>query len=293
MNKRLLLFLAFCLLFLPRVQAKALVERSPMLDVAFSALEKDNLFLRRYNELTGANVEPLFELGVPYYFGGKANSLFLARYPEYSIGRPWENSNYFSMEQTYIYGLDCSGFTQWILRQCRMPAHDNLTNMILLWEYQADGHHLFNQRAGHEMPPYAELKDHLSVGDLFVVKHQNSQYRHIMMYIGTLRDYGITAEEEPALADYLDYPLVIHCGNSPVHGERFQRFIDEHPDAFGHCTTTDGGVQVSILGVPLEDAPCHAHVQQTDYDYFLMDQGHLVMTTLNVFDITSYCWFRM
>ena len=273
--------------------AHALVERSPLLDAAFSALEKGNLFLRRYNEITGANVEPLYELGVPYYFGGKANALFWARYPEYGKSTPWDESDYFKMDRKYIYGFDCSGFTQWVNRQSGRKSHDTLKNMMEKWDYQADGNHVFSHYPGHEMPPWDEISAYLEVGDLFVVKHESGRFRHIMMYIGTLSDYGFTAEEAPGLAAYLHYPLVIHCGGSPVYGERFQQFIDENPDRYGDCTTTDGGVQVSILGVPLEQTPYHAHVQFADYDYFLLDEGRLVMTALNVFDLSSYCWFRM
>ena len=270
--------------------AMALVERSPLLDAAFSLIEKDNIFLRRYNEITGADVEVLFELGVPYMFGGKGDDLFLSQYPKFAKRKCWETTKFYRKDQVYIYGLDCSGYTQWIYAQCGKPAHDSLSNMILKYEYERNGSHLYNHRPGHEMPPFNELKDHLIVGDLLVAKNGA---RHIMMYIGTLADYGFTAEEVPDLAPYLDYPLVIHCGPSPFYGERYEKFIQENSADYGNCKTTNGGVEVSILGIPMNQAPYQEHVQITDYSYFLVDDGNYMLTIWDLLSATSFCWFRM
>ena len=46
--------------------ARGEVKRSAFLDHAFSALEKGNIFIERYNALTGADVEALFELGIQF-----------------------------------------------------------------------------------------------------------------------------------------------------------------------------------------------------------------------------------
>ena len=291
MKKRVVLLL--CLLVLCVSFYSALpetVQSSPFLDAAFSLLERDNVFLRRYNELTGADVQALFELGVPYMFGGKGDKLFLSEYPMYAKRKCLETTHFYRKGSVYIYGLDCSGFTQWVYAQCGMPKHDTLSNMILQYKYEQNGTHLFNHCPGHEMPPYAQLKDTLRVGDLLVAK---KGARHIMMYIGTLRDYGFTADEVPALADYLDYPLVIHCGPSPFYGARFEQLIADHPDEYGNCLTTNGGVEVSIVGVPPENAPYHEYVQITDYDYFLIDGGRYMLTIWDLPSATSFCWFRM
>lgn len=290
MKKLLLFFLVVLTLLVGCVAAQAQVEQSPLLDAAFSLIEKDNIFLRRYNEITGANVEPLFELGMPYMFGGKDGDKLLSKYPDYATRDCWETTKFYRKGNVYIYGFDCSGYTQWIYTQCGLPAHDNLSNMILLHEYERNGNHLYNHRKGHEMPPYNELKDHLQVGDLLVGKHSA---RHIMMYIGTLADYGFTAEEVPELAAYLDYPLVIHSGPSPFYGERFEKFIAENSDKYGQCSTTNGGVEVSIIGVPLEEAPYQEHVQVNDFSYFLIDDGNYELTIWDLPGCTSFCWFRM
>ena len=288
--KKVLMVLCIALCICMITPAMAEVQRSPLLDAAFSLIEEDNIFLRRYNEITGANIEAKFENGVPYMFGGKGDDLFLSQYPNYAKRKCWETTKFYRKDSVYIYGLDCSGYTQWIYQQAGYPAHDSLSNMILKWEYERNGNHLYNHRKGNEMPPYNELKDHLIVGDLLVGKHGA---RHIMMYIGTLADYGFTAEEIPELANYLDYPLVIHCGPSPVYGEIFEQFIAENSDLYGNCKTTNGGVEVSILGVPLEEAPIFEHVQVNDFYYFMIDEGTYPLTIWDLPGCTSFCWFRI
>ena len=281
----------FALLILFCVPAQAELEKSPLLDAALSALEKNNIFLARYNELTGSDISALFDLGIPYLFGGTEAGGVFNKYPDYWKRVCFQDSEFFSEGQVYVNGFDCVGYTRWIYHQSGLPAHPALNDMILNYS-DCKSNHLFTHREGQQMPPFETMKDVLQVGDLFAMKHPYSAYRHITMYIGTLRDFGFTAEEEPTLAPYLDYPLVAHCGLHPLYGERFQNFIDTHPEDFGNCHTTDGGVQVSIIGVPLEETPFHIHVQNTDYHYFILHDGTW-MTALDVFDLSSYCWFRM
>ena len=301
MKRTAVFFLALSLLFSCFSLASAEVEKNPLLDAAFSMLEKDNVFQRRYNEITGANVESLFELGVPYFFGrqvsnnGKLINVteLVASYPEYAIRQCLETTKFFRSGSLYIYGLDCSGYTRWIYNQCGLPMHPGLQDMVTKHDYRK--YHVYDGGTNWTsksipMPAYNELKNTLQVGDLLVTKHRA---RHIMMYIGTLADYGFTAEEAPDLAAYLDYPLVIHCGPSPFYGERFQKFIDEHPERYGKCKTTNGGVEVSIVGVPADAATYHEHVQIEDYDYFLIDEGNYMLTIRDIDQASSYCWYRM
>ncbi len=270
--------------------ARAEMERSPFLDHALSALEKDNIFILRYNDLTGANVEALFDLGIPYLFGGAQQYGVFGQWPRYSKRVAFQTSQFFVEGQLYVNGFDCVGFTRWVYRKCGLPEHDSLANLALKWGDHT-GHYVFSQRAGQEMPPYEQLSASLRTGDLFVIKHEGAMYRHVALFIGTLRDFGFTGEEAPELTAYLDYPLVIHCGPHPQYGERFQQFIDSNPEEYGRCKTTDGGVQVSILGVKPDAAPSHAHVQNTDYAWFTLPDGSW-LTVLDGYNLTSYCWYR-
>ncbi len=273
---------------------RAEAEVPDLTAAAFELLEEGNPFVRRYEKLTGKEITPLFPWGVPYYFGGlsgsKGNGWFYMAYPDYFIKMCEHGSGYFRVGERYFYGLDCIGFTRHVYKACGLPAHPSLADIMTQWEQKQ--YHVYDSRKGHEAPPYDQLKNTLRVGDLLVVKHEDSKSRHVMMYIGTLRSFGYTAEEEPALASWLDWPLVIHCGLSPFYGERFQKLIDEYPDKYGKATTTDGGVAISLLGPEPEDAPEHGHVQNTDYAWFTMNDGGYQLTVVNLTDVKYYAWYR-
>ena len=276
------------------VPAAAEVQQSSLIEAAFEMLEEGNPFVRRYGEITGQKVEALFPWGVPYFFGGltgaKGSGWFYLAYPDYHVHLCEKGSNYFRKGKYYFYGVDCSGFIRHVYRACRKQDLPPLSTVMLSWDQRE--YHLYDYREGFEAPPYGELKDVLQVGDLLVIKHEDTGYRHVMMYIGTLRDFGYTAEEEPALAGWLDCPLVIHCGNNPFYGERFQKLIDTYPEKYGRCTTTDGGVAVSIMGPEPADAPEHGNVQGTDYSWFTMNDGGYLLTVIGTADVKYYCWYR-
>lgn len=272
--------------------ASAEVERSPLLDAAFSLLEKDNIFQRRYNELTGANVTSLFEEGMPYFFGGRPTKLLMSRYPEFAKRDCWETSGYFQEKKIYLYGLDCTGFLTWVRRQSGLPKLPTLGNILNGKSYRKNDLYSGGWNWKFEavdMPDPVTLAGQLRVGDLLIMR---MRYRHVMIFIGTLRDYGFTEEEVPELQDYLDYPLGIHCASHPRYGEAMQRYIDAHPDYCRNCLTTDGGVNVSLIYVPPEAAPYHEHVQVTDFDYFLIDGGRYQLTIRPTDNPRAFCWYR-
>ena len=284
--------LAAVLLLFPG-SGRAEREPSDLIEAAFELLEEGNPFVARYEQQTGREITPLFPYGVPYFFGGltgaKGNGWFYLAYPDYFVKNCTSGSGYFRKGKLYFYGLDCIGFTRHVYKACGRQPHPSLSTILTSW-WELRNNYVYDYRAGHEAPPYGRLKDTLQIGDLLVIKHE--RYRHVMMYIGTLRDFGYTAEEEPGLADWLDYPLVIHCGESPFYGERFQKLIDEYPEKYGMCTTTDGGVAVSILGPKPEDAPEHGHIQNTDFSWFTMNDGGYMLTVINMSDVKYYCWYR-
>ncbi len=286
---------AFLLLVLTPGPARAEETDPDLLEAAFVMLEEGNPFAARYEQITGKEITPLFPCGVPYYFGGVAkpsgNGYFYISYPDYYTQVCGHSSGYFCKGQRYFYGVDCAGFVNYVYLAAKHKQLPHLGDMLTEWSCRA--FHVYDHQEGKEAPPYDQLKDTLIPGDLLVIRHEEgNRYRHVMMYIGTLRDFGYTAEDEPALADWLDYPLVIHCGNSPFYGERFQKLIDENPEKYGRCTTTDGGVAVSILGVEPAKAPEHGHIQDRDYDWFTMKDGGYQLTVLSFTDVKYYCWYR-
>lgn len=272
-----------CLMTLVPV-ASAELEQSKYLDAAFTLIEEGNIFLERYNEITGATVEAKYPDGVPYFFGGNNYDLL------YTTRKCWETTKFYRKDSRYIYGFDCSGYTRWINSVTGREKHPTLQDMILNYGKYGQ-YHVYSKRNEQEIPAYDQLQYTLKVGDFLVAKRGA---RHIMMYIGTPRDYGFTAENAPEIAEYLDYPLVIHCGSNPFYGERFTRLIAENEEYKRlNCLTTNGGVCVSILGVPAEKMPHTTTVQNVEYKYFLIDEDNYMLTLWDLEPATSFVWYRM
>ncbi len=278
--KRLIAIL-LCLMTILPVASAELVQNK-YLDAAFTLIEEGNFFLERYNEITGANIEAKYPDGVPYFFGGTDYDLL------YTTRLCWETTKFFRANSRYIYGFDCSGYTRWINSVTGRERHPGLQDMILNYG-QYGKYHVYSHREGQRMPAYDQLQYTLKVGDYLVAKHSA---RHIMMYMGTVRDFGFTAENAPELAPYLDYPLVIHCGANPFYGERFSKIIAEN-DKYKNCLTTNGGVCVSILGVPPEKMPNSITVNNVEYKYFLVGEDNYMLTLWDLEAATSYVWYRM
>lgn len=274
-----------------------LVQRDPLLDAAFSMLEEGNPFLNAYNEITGANVTVHFQYGLPYFFGGTYDYMIngkqhlFSREPEYAKRTCWEQTKFYDKGKVYLYGLDCSGYTRWIYNEVGWPRHDKLSAMINEYGKYGKTNHVYSHRPGKEMPPYGELAATLQLGDLLVAKEGA---RHVMMFIGTLREFGFTAQTAPELADYLDYTLVIHSGPNPDYGPRMQKYLDEHADDpyYNNINIPNGGVNVSIIGVPVQDAPHQVTDSNVLYHYFELPDGYKI-TIWDLEAATSFCWFRI
>ena len=288
--RRLILCLA--LLVLVSAAASAELQRSALLDTAFQMLEKDNIFQQRYNTLTGAEVTSLFDTGLPYFFGGKPGERLMSRYPEFAKRKCWESTSYYKKDRVYVYGLDCIGYVTWARQESgleKLPLMSEILNDARCRAYELYSGGWNWKFPERPLPAPETLRETLKVGDVLVTR---SKYRHIMIYIGTLRDYGFTAEEVPELKDYLDYPLVIQCSALPRYGDVIQTYIYEHQEFFWSAETTDGGVNVSILYVPAEAAPYHERVQVTDFDYFLIDEGRYALTIRPTENLRAFCWYR-
>ena len=282
--------------------AQAEVERNVLLDNAFKMLEEGNTFIERYNRITGADVQPIFASGVPYFFGGKYYDRMMANYPQYSKKTCQEVTRFYRKGTLYIYGLDCHGYIcslraesgwskisplsfyfQPVYTDRKTHKKYDMAQYYIWWKYGK------SSKPDNLLPELDQVKDTAQVGDLLII---HARGNHILMYIGTLRDYGFTEEEVPALAKYMDYPLMIHCGISPVYGERIQKVLDADPDYFKKVKTTNGGVQVSIWGVPRSDAEKHATVQGNDFDWFVLPNGQ-VMTIYDMTSVSMWRWLRL
>lgn len=279
------LFLCLCFADLP---ARAEIEKNESLDFAFTMLEKGNIFLARYNELTGSDIDVWFENGLPYYYGGFSETVLFSVYPKMRKKKNEHQTVWYEPNTVYLYGFDCRGFANWICEKTGREKLDSLNNLVLSYGKYGDNYvFTSNSHFDRKMPPWEELAGQLEIGDFYVIRHGSY---HIMMFIGTLRDYGFTAEEVPELADYLDYPLVIHSGPSPVYAPRYEPYLAADPEYYRNTRLMDGGVQVSILGVPPEAVPFHVDFQKQHADYFLI--GDQLMTVIRQDNVTSYCWYR-
>ena len=91
------------------------------------------------------------------------------------------------------------------------------------------------------------------MGDSINLAGQGGGY-HVMIYIGTLRDFGFTAEQVgEQLAPYLDNPLTIHCGMNNYHTAWYTQYLKD--ENLTSVTPPDGGVTISILGIPYDSVP--------------------------------------
>ena len=264
------------------VQAAGALERSPWLDKALSLLEEGNPFLVRYNLLTGAHVQPRLPFGVPYLYGGQAANHVFSREPDYAVEAAWTSSPaYYVSGRNYLYGFDCVGYVKWVWDQVSEKE----------WP-TSDG--LLSDRAGHVLDPGTALPDWeavarmLALGDILVMRHPGN---HIAFYIGTLRAFGYTAEEVPDLAPYLDYPLLIHSNTNAGVARRFAWLLKNGLPKYRGATVTDGGVAVSILGVPPSAAPGHVVEQNQDTWYFTLPDGTW-LTVQPWASVTDYCWWH-
>ena len=112
-----------------------------------------------------------------------------------------------------------------------------------------------------------------------------------MMYIGTLRDYGYTEEQLPALAGALDYPLMIQSGSNPYCYFRFKNFLEETEDPFfKKAEPPDGGASVCILGPARDDAEMIIDYMDTASACFEVEGS--CVTVFGFRNIRDYFFYR-
>lgn len=246
--------------------AYAKIQSSDLLESALSLLPQGHSIINRYNDVADSLLVSKYPGGVPYYFAGVNENLILKqRYPQ-------QPSAYFKADRLYLYGFDCKGFTRWCYRQQGLFEHPSLTAIF------ADESRLHVD----DIPP-VELHKVLQVGDLYVI---NYGARHVMMYIGTLRDYGVT--EHSQMRDYLDYPLVIHCGNNPFYYDYYKEYIMQNKL---RSYPPDGGVTVSLLFIDDKStANVRKDVNGNDFYYYSLDGS--IISIINLQNVYNATWWR-
>lgn len=213
------------------------IDAQRFLNVALAMLEDGNPILNAYNASMGGNITATYKYGVPYLFAGaNASSLLRVRYAS-------QNSNYYSTDKRYLGGFDCIGFARYVHNTAgmkKLPAISDTQGANK--KYLVDTKKL----------SYPEWKDVLKVGDCINMAYKGGGY-HVMIYIGTLRDFGFTESQLGELAPYIDHPLTIHCGMDNYHTAWYTQYIEEN--RLSGVTPPDGGVTLSVLGVPYDKAP--------------------------------------
>ena len=271
----------------PEGEIAGSIEQSPFLDSAFSMLEADNPFLLRYRSLTGADVQSVFPLGVPYFWGGRDFSQVTERLPEYTTRTIWDGTNaYYEKGESYLYGLDCTGFVEVVCDQAGKPLQGELSEMASKKHCQA-GEHIWC--TDNPMPEdWMEVARGLEIGDIMRVRYGG---RHVMIYMGTLRDYGYTEQNLPQLSKYLDHPLMIQSGGNPVCYRRFSRLVRSSSDSRTHqAKPSHGGVSVCIMGVEPADIPMW--IQWNDETYGFFDVEGSCVTAFSMEYVTNYYFYR-
>ena len=246
--------------------ADGTIRENPILTQAIGMLEAGNPIVLRYEKLTGQRIETLFSAGVPYFWGGQDGQKMLERWPEYTTREQWQGSNEFYLKGSiYVLGLDCVGFIKTVFERAGVPLKESLNGLGSQKHCRA-GDHVFCSEKNPFPEDWQEAAAGMEPGDLLALHHPG---RHAMLCIGTLRAYGYTEEQLPALAEYLDYPLMIHSGENPLAFHRFSCLTARSKDSrVSKALGSDGGVSLCILGVPREEAETTVTCHEKTYACF-------------------------
>ncbi len=258
--KRTMRFLAVLLMLVWLIPLGAAADVSQgMLETSLSMLEEGNPILEAYDRVSGRGIGARFPLGCPYFFGGNDYEI---------IGKTrkaWQDSVYYKNGTWYPAGLDCSGFTKWVLKENGIEPHPSLSTLL----------NTAPEIPGTQGADARALPGLLQAGDLLVIGHEGNGF-HVMMYIGTLLDFGFHPEWLPdGLKDKAGHPLMIHCSSNRDYSERYETWCRQNAN---WAKTTDGGVMVSLLNCSVDG--CDGTLKNLDYTespYFTLEGYHLTV----------------
>jgi len=217
-----------------------------ILCAAFSYLNTDNPLIKRFNERNGDNIKAYsnYQYGLPYLWTGSGK--LLQGDPLRVVYLYASVSNDYRHGVPYLPGVDCIGFVRVVYEKISGRKNGDIPSISQMLDRTQDHVNL-------SVDP-SELYRFLKIGDVFACASKNG--RHVLMYIGTLRDYGYSQRDLPYLAPYLTYPLVIHCGDNNFQRDEYARFIADNQlneyNGFkkSRIGLPSGGVCLSIIGVP-------------------------------------------
>ena len=246
------------------------VRYDMLYEASLSMLEEGNAFARRYDETAESLMAAALPLGVPYYYAGGSEDKFLRRF------YPTTTTNYYQDTHMYLCGLDCVGMTRLVYEKRGLARHPSISDML-----RAGAGSAALKKNDPERWPML-----LRPGELIAVQHGTY---HVMMYLGTMRQFGWTEAEAGEAAGLLDAPLVIHCGGNPFYYDRYQEYIRQQ--GYRNTWPPDGGVTVSVVRQTDGDAP---HSRDTFWGkhfgwYELADGQPLLVFRLD--DCTDMAWY--
>lgn len=255
------------------------IEAQRFLNVALTMMDESNPILLAYNQNCGGSVSARFKYGCPYLFAGSNESSLLR--PRYAS----QDSHYYSTSKLYLGGFDCIGFARWVHNQVGMKKLPAISDTR-----KAEKANLVDV----SNLPSAQWAQCMKVGDCINMANQGGGY-HVMIYIGTLRDFGFTAEQVgEQLSPYLDNPLVIHCGMNNYHTEWYTQYLKE--ENLTSVTPPDGGVTISILGIPNEDVPNTETMWKGTSNvktFYWFDLLGYNLTVINPDNTDSFRWYTV
>ena len=246
------------------------ISYSPLYENSLYLLEQDSPFIEKYDDMADSLMGSTLPLGVPYYYAGGTEEKFLRRF------YPTTTTRYYKDTHMYLCGLDCVGMTHLVYEKCGLERHPSISDLLSA----GTGTEILMHNDPSEWPMF------LQPGDLIAVQHGTY---HILMYLGTMRQFGWNEWNCGEAADLLDEPLVIHCGGNPFYYERYKQYIKDK--GFRDTLPPDGGVTVSVVQKTDRNAP---HSTDTSWGkhfgwYELKDAKPLLVFPLD--DCSDLAWY--
>ena len=246
------------------------VQYHRIYETSLSMLEEGNPFVRWYDDTAESLMEVSLPLGVPYYYAGGSEDKFLHRF------YPSTTTRYYLDSHMYLCGLDCVGMTRLVYEKSGLERHPSISDIL--------GRDVGSDVLKNNLPEHWFM--FLQPGDLIAVKHGTF---HVMMYLGTLRQFGLEESDAGEASGLLDWPLVIHCGGNPFYYDRYGEYIQEQ--GYRNTCPPDGGVTVSVIRQTDRDAPHSLDASWGKHFGWYLLKGEEPLLVFRLEDCTELSWY--